>query len=271
LVSIAVIGAAGRMGKAIIKAVSEDPRTKLAGVLERPGHPLVGKDAGEAAGTEKSNVRIADSPGEAFKDADVVIDFSTPEATMANLEEAATAKRAVVIGTTGLSHHQRERIKELGKDTRIVIAPNMSVGINLLLKLVSLTASVLGDDYDVEIVESHHRHKKDAPSGTALRIAEVAAQALERDLDKVAVYERKGIIGERKPEEIGIQTIRAGDIVGDHTIIFAAPGERIELTHKAQSRDTFAMGAVKAAVWLMEMPNGVYDMQDVLGLRLGDD
>lgn len=256
------------MGKALIKALTEESRTKLSGVIERPEHDLIGKDAGSTAGMEKLGIKITDKVEKALKGAEVIIDFTAPEATMHNLEIASKLGLAAVIGTTGFSHHQRDRIKELSKDTRIVLAPNMSIGINTLLKLVEDAATILGDDYDIEIIESHHRYKKDAPSGTAIRIAEVAAAALDRDLEKVAVYERKGIIGERKQKEIGIQCIRAGDIVGDHTIIFAAPGERIELTHKAQSRDTFANGAVKAAIWLSKRPNGLYDMQDVLGLNI---
>ena len=267
MIQIAVAGAGGRMGKALIQAISEEKSTELSGVLERPGHELIKKDAGLSAGMEKLDVKITDSMDKAFMDAEVIIDFTAPEATMQNLEAIAKLGKAIVIGTTGFSHHHRDRIKELSKGCRIVLAPNMSIGINLLLKLVEDAATVLGDAYDVEIIESHHRFKKDAPSGTAIRIAEVAAKALERDLAKVAVYERKGIIGERKTKEIGIQSIRAGDIVGDHTIIFAAPGERIELTHKAQSRDTFAKGALKAAIWLIQKPNGLYDMQDVLGLK----
>jgi 4-hydroxy-tetrahydrodipicolinate reductase len=268
MIQIAVAGAGGRMGQALIQTITEEPRTELSGALERPGHELVGSDAGRTSGIDKLGIKISDNTERALKKAEVIIDFTAPEATMHNLEVASKMGLAAVIGTTGFSHHQRDRIKEISKDTRIVLAPNMSIGINTLLKLVDDAASILGDAYDVEIIESHHRFKKDAPSGTALRIAEVAANALDRDLDNVAVYERKGIIGERGPKEIGIQCIRAGDIVGDHTIIFAAPGERIELTHKAQSRDTFANGAVKASIWLSKRSNGLYDMHDVLGLNL---
>lgn len=265
MIKVAVTGAAGRMGRAIIAAIEANTRTELTGALEREDSAYLGKDAGETAGTGRNGVRITESAERAFRKSDVVIDFSTPEATMKILE--TIGPKAMVIGTTGFSHAQRDRIKELSVNSKIVIAPNMSIGVNLLLKLVHEAARVVGREYDMEIVEAHHRLKKDAPSGTALKIAEVAAAAVERDLEKVAVYERKGIIGERRPEEIGIQTIRAGDIVGDHTIIFAGPGERIELTHKASSRDTFAAGAVRAAVWVMERPNGLYDMQDVLGLK----
>lgn len=267
MIKIAVSGAAGRMGKAIMNSIEENPATELAGALEREDSPFIGKDTGELIGIGKNGVRITDSLEKAVKKADVVIDFSTPEASMKLIETAVASKKAIVVGTTGFSHHQRDEIKEISRNGRVVMAPNMSIGVNLLLKLVHEAARVIGNEYDMEIIEAHHRLKKDAPSGTAIRIAEVAAAAVNRDLEKVAVYERKGIIGERRPEEIGIQTIRAGDIVGDHTIIFAGPGERIELTHKASSRDTFAAGSVKAAVWLFDKPDGLYDMQDVLGLK----
>ena len=182
-------------------------------------------------------------------------------------DEAVKLKKPVVMGTTGFSHHQRDAIKEVSLKLPVVISPNMSIGVNLLFKLAQMTSEILGRDYDIEIIEAHHRHKKDAPSGTAVRLAEVVAAALNRDIEKVAVYERKGIIGERRTEEIGRQTIRAGDIVGDHTVIFGCTGERLEITHKASSRATFAEGAVKAAIWVSSRENGLYDMQDVLGLK----
>ncbi len=266
MIKIAVTGAAGRMGRAIVSAVAANPATTLSGALEREDSPFLGKDTGELAGAEKSGIRITADAEKVFKKADCIIDFTHPDSSMKFLEDAAALNKAIVVGTTGFSHHQRELIQEMALRARVVMAPNMSVGVNLLLRLVQEAARVLSD-YDIEIVEAHHRHKKDAPSGTAIRIAEVIAHTLNRDLDKVAVYERKGIIGERKPEEIGIQTIRAGDIIGDHTVLFAAPGERVELTHKASSRETFAAGAVKAAVWLADRESGLYDMQDVLGLK----
>lgn len=267
MIRIAVSGAAGRMGRAIIASIDQNPATELAGALEREDSPFIGKDTGELAGLGKNGIRITESVEKAIRKSDVVIDFSTPEASMKLIEEAVASKKAIVVGTTGFSHHQRDEIKEMAHRGKVIMAPNMSVGVNLLLKLVHEAARVVGGEYDIEIIEAHHRLKKDAPSGTAIRIAEVAAAAVSRDLETVAVYERKGIIGERRPEEIGIQTIRAGDIVGDHTIIFAGPGERIELTHKASSRDTFAAGSVKAAVWVFDKPDGLYDMQDVLGLK----
>ncbi|MFQ5441419.1 MAG: 4-hydroxy-tetrahydrodipicolinate reductase [Thermodesulfobacteriota bacterium] len=267
MIYAAVTGAAGRMGTAIIRAIQNNPSISISGAMEREDSPAIGRDSGEAAGCEKTGVKITAERSRTFKKADVIIDFSTPESSIATLENAVDLKKAVVIGTTGFSLHQRDRIKELAHKTRVVMAPNMSVGVNLLFKLVADAASVVGRDYDIEIVEYHHRHKKDAPSGTALRIAEVAANKLGRDLEKVAVYERKGIIGERRRDEIGIQSVRGGDIVGDHTTIFAGPGERIEITHRASSRETFAQGAVRAALWVANKPDGIYDMQDVLGFK----
>jgi 4-hydroxy-tetrahydrodipicolinate reductase len=267
MIYVGVTGAAGRMGVAIVSVIRETPLVTLSGALEREGSPMLGVDVGTVAGVGEFGVKITDDREKAFKRADVIIDFSIPEVTLKTLDDAVIRKKAIVIGTTGFSHHQRDRIKEISRKGRVVMAPNMSVGVNLLVKLVHDAAVVLGDDYDVEILEAHHRHKKDAPSGTAIHIAEVAAAALKRDLKKVAVYERKGIIGERTRDEIGIQSIRAGDTVGDHTVFFAGMGERIELTHRASSRQTFAMGAVRAAIWLVEKPNGFYDMQDVLGFK----
>ncbi len=263
----AVTGAGGRMGTAIIRAIKESSSITLAGALEREGSGFVGRDAGEVAACGALGVMVTTERALAFRDAEVIIDFSAPEASLRVLEDAARQDKAVVLGTTGFSHSQREKVRELGQKIRLVMAPNMSVGVNLLWKMVADISPVLGADYDIEIMESHHRHKKDAPSGTALRIAEVVAASLGRDLEKVAVYERKGIVGERKREEIGIQSIRAGDIVGDHTILFAGPGERLEITHKASSRETFAHGALVASLWLKSRPVGIYDMQDVLGLK----
>ncbi len=267
MINVAITGAAGRMGMAIINAVQSNGGIRLVGALEREGSPMVGHDAGEVAGAGHADIRIAESRAIAFGEADVIIDFTAPEASIKNIEEAARLSKAIVIGTTGFSHHQRDHIKELSENVRLVMAPNMSVGVNLLFKLVHDAALKVGHDYDIEIIEAHHRHKKDAPSGTAIRISEVVADALGSNIDDVAVYERRGIIGERQPGEIGIQTIRAGDIVGDHTVIFGGPGERIEITHKASSRQNFAVGAVKAALWLADKENGMYDMQDVLGLK----
>ncbi len=267
MTTIAVTGAAGRMGKAIIATIAETEGAELSGALEHTGSTVLGSDAGELAGVGTLGVELTDDRDAAFKGADAIIDFSHPDVTVKAIEHAVATNTALVIGTTGLSHQQRDLVREASEKARIVMAPNMSVGINLLLKLVEEATAVIGDDYDIEIVEAHHRHKKDAPSGTAIRIAEVITATLGVELDSVAVYERKGIIGERTRGEIGMQTIRAGDIVGDHTVMFATPGERLEITHKASSRETFSKGAVRAALWLEGKEPGLYDMQDVLGLK----
>jgi len=267
MLNVAVTGAGGRMGTAIIRGIKASAGITLSGALEREGSKLDGLDAGQIAGCGELGISITTDRETAFKGAEVIIDFSAPEASLRTLEDALNMKKALVLGTTGFSLSQREKVREIGQKIRLVMAPNMSVGVNLLWKIVADISPVLGADYDIEIIESHHRHKKDAPSGTALRIAEVVAGSLNRDLEKVAVYERKGIVGERKREDIGIQSIRGGDIVGDHTILFAGPGERLEITHKASSRETFAHGALVAAQWLSSKPTGMYDMQDVLGLK----
>ncbi len=266
MVKAVVTGAAGRMGKRIIGIINDTQGIALAGAVERQGHPFVGKNISEL-GLAGKDITLASGIEDVMDSGDVVIDFTTPDTSIKNLETAAAHKKAIVIGTTGFSTAQRSQIKELAHKTRCLLAPNMSVGVNLLLKILPKIAKTLGDDYDIEIIEAHHHLKKDAPSGTAMRIAEVIASAMERDLEKVAVYERKGITGERDRHEIGIQTIRAGDIVGDHTVMFGGLGERIEITHRAHSRDTFARGAVKAALWLVKQKNGLYDMHDVLAMR----
>jgi 4-hydroxy-tetrahydrodipicolinate reductase len=255
------------MGARIAALAHEHPGITLAGGFERPGHGDIGRDIGEIAGVGTVGIALRDSIEGVLGAADVVIDFTSPGATLANMEAASSAGRAMVIGTTGLSKEEHARLVHFANRMPCVFASNMSMGVNLLLKVVGDVARALGDDYDVEIVEAHHRLKKDAPSGTALRLAEAVAAALGRDLDSDGVYCREGLIGERKPREIGIQTVRAGDIVGEHTVLFGGLGERIEITHKASSRDTFARGALKAALWLYGRPDGLYDMQDVLGLR----
>ena len=254
------------MGGRIINMIKAADEIELSAAFERPDHPAVGRDAGIVAGAGELGVAVAASLDDVIDRGDVIIDFTFHEATVVHAEKAAEKGRAMVIGTTGLTPEEHGRIEELAGRFPCVLAPNMSVGINLLYKLIETTARVLGDDYDIEIVEAHHRMKKDAPSGTALQLARVAASALERDFDKVAVFERHGMIGERSRAEIGIQTVRAGDIVGEHTVLFGGIGERIEITHRASSRDTFAKGAVRAAIWIASRPPGLYNMQDVLGL-----
>ncbi len=267
MIKVAVAGAAGRMGTRISALSIDDSEIMLSGAFEREGHEFAGRDIGEIAGLEKCGVLLSQSIEEIIKEADVVIDFTTVESTLYNIRVCAENKTSIVIGTTGLSESMIEEIKGYAATIPIVFAPNMSVGVNLLLKVIRDVASTLGDDYDIEIVEAHHKHKKDAPSGTAMKMAHVAADAVNRNLGDVAVYARKGMIGERKSKEIGIQTIRAGDIVGEHTVMFCGTGERIELTHKVSSRDTFSKGALRAAIWLKNKAPGLYDMQDVLGLK----
>jgi len=264
---IAITGAAGRMGRTLIDACRQTEGLALTVALERPDSSLIGADAGELVGIGRNGVRVGSDLAAVANDFDVLIDFTRPEATLANLELCRKAGRRLVIGTTGFTETQRAAIVAAARDIGLVFAPNMSIGVNLCLKLLDLAARVLGDDVDVEIIEAHHRHKVDAPSGTALRMGEVVAAALGRDLGTCAVYGREGHTGERVPGTIGFETIRAGDIVGDHTVLFAGVGERVEITHKASSRMTFARGALRAAGWLMAQEQGLFDMQDVLGLR----
>ncbi len=267
MVKVTVAGAAGRMGRRIIHMVQQNPGTALAGALERPDHPSLGQDAGQLAGGEELGVRLAGSLS-AIRDAgDVLIDFTAPEVTLEHLKTAVERNLAMVIGTTGITGRTLDEARSLARRTRCVMAPNMSVGVNVMFKLAGEMAGLLGGDYDMEILEVHHRLKKDAPSGTAMRLAQILAAAAGRELEKVGVYERKGLIGERSAEEIGIQTWRAGDITGEHTVMFGGIGERLELTHRAHNRDNFARGAVRAALWVVKQPAGLYDMQDVLGLR----
>ncbi len=266
MIRIAVVGASGRMGLCLIRAAVLAEKTALVVAVSRPGSDAIGKDAGDLAGIRALDVKVVDDLVSVIDQFDVLIDFTRPDASMAFIESCRQAGKKIVIGTTGYSDAQKAVIAEASKDVAIVIAPNMSVGVNLALKLLEMTAKVMGDYTDIEIIEAHHRHKVDAPSGTALRMGEVIADALGRDLKDCAIYGREGNTGERDRKTIGFSTIRAGDIVGEHTVMFADEGERVEITHKATSRMTFANGAVRAAVWLKDKPNGLYDMQDVLGL-----
>lgn len=266
-VRVAIVGAGGRMGRTLIESAYHQEHIRLGAAIERPGSSLVGVDAGELAGVGKLNVLVMDSLDYATDDFDVLIDFTAPEASIVHLDWCVRHKKAMVIGTTGFNHAQKEQINAFAEQTPVVMAPNMSVGVNLMWKLLELAAEVMGDYTDIEIIEGHHRHKKDAPSGTALKMGEVIAKTLGRDLEKCAVYGREGITGERDRETIGFATVRAGDLVGEHTAMFADIGERLEITHKASSRMTFANGAMRAAHWLVEQKPGLYDMQQVLGLN----
>ncbi len=264
---LAIAGAAGRMGRALIESSRQTDGVTVTAAFEHPEHSLLGSDAGVLAGIGEIGVPLTCDPAALTSVFDVLIDFTRPQGTLANLAICRSAGRRIVIGTTGFSDAEKGELLAASKDIGVVLAPNMSVGVNLCLKLLELTARVLGDDVDIEIIEAHHRHKVDAPSGTALRMGEVVAAALGRNLKDCAVYGREGVTGERDRKTIGFETIRAGDIVGEHTVMFAGIGERIEITHKATSRMTFAKGALRASHWLMERGAGLYDMQDVLGLK----
>lgn len=263
---IAIAGSTGRMGRALIEAVAQSPDFRLKAALEARGNPQVGRDAAEQFGAP-CGVRISDDPQASLPGCDVLVDFTRPEGTLAHLEACRRLGVRMVIGTTGFKPEQKQAIAEAAKSIAVVMAPNMSVGVNLTFKLAEIAARVLSEGYDVEIIEAHHRHKVDAPSGTALRLGEVIAEALGRDLEKDAVYGREGNTGERKASTIGFATVRGGDIVGDHAALFAGTGERVEVTHKASSRATFALGALRAARFLADKRNGLFDMQDVLGLK----
>ncbi|WP_203143151.1 4-hydroxy-tetrahydrodipicolinate reductase [Marinobacter mangrovi] len=264
---VAIMGAAGRMGKTLVEAIDEADGLDLSAAIVEPGSSLVGADAGEVAGIGRNGVTLVDNLA-AVEDAfDVLIDFTFPDLTLENARFCGRHGKRMVIGTTGMTEAEKVELRRATESVPVVFAPNMSVGVNVALNLLRTAAQVLGDDYDVEIIEAHHRHKKDSPSGTAVRMGEVVAEALGRDLKECAVYGREGFVGERPRKEIGFETIRAGDVVGDHTVLFAGIGERIEITHKASSRMTFARGAVRAAQWLAERPAGLYDMQDVLDLK----
>lgn len=262
---IVIAGASGRMGQALLAGVFEDTDLELYGALDRQGSASIGRDAGELFG-KNAGVYISDDATQTLEGADVLIDFTRPEATMEYLEICAKHQVKLVIGTTGLTVEQKAKIAEAAKTNAIIFAPNMSVGVNLLINLVEQAAKVLKDDYDIEVVEMHHRHKVDAPSGTALRLGEAAAKGIGTDLKDCAIYAREGVTGEREAGKIGFATLRGGDVVGDHTVIFAGTGERVELTHKASSRATFAQGALRAAKFLAGKTNGLFDMRDVLGL-----
>jgi 4-hydroxy-tetrahydrodipicolinate reductase len=262
---IAVNGAAGRMGKTLIEAIAANPDTTLAAAVERPDSTLLGADAGELAGLGRNGIRIVGSLADVIDAFDVLIDFSSPGASADNARLCASAGKAMVVGTTGFDAAQLEQVNTAARAVPLCMSSNFSTGVNLCFRLLDIAARVLGDTVDIEISEAHHRHKVDAPSGTALSMGQVVAGALGRDLEKVAVYGREGQTGARARDTIGFATVRAGDIVGDHTVLFAADGERIEITHKASSRMAFARGAVRAAAWLPGRAPGLYSMQDVLG------
>jgi 4-hydroxy-tetrahydrodipicolinate reductase len=263
---VAIAGSSGRMGRMLIASTLSAPGVELGAALEQPDHPFVGKDAGELVGEARGVIVSADLD-QALSSCDVLIDFTRPEGTIKHLAACRKLGVKLVIGTTGFDETQKQFIVEGAQTIAIAMAPNFSVGVNVTFKLIDIAARGLSDGYDVEIVEAHHRHKVDAPSGTALRMGEIAANALQRDLSKCAVYGREGVTGERKPDTIGFATVRGGDVVGDHTVMFLGTGERIEITHRSNSRETYAQGALRAARFLLDRKSGLYDMQDVLGLK----
>ena len=265
MIKAAVTGAAGRMGRSVIAAAVQDQDIKISAAFDRPDSNAVGVDAGELAGVGRLDVPVSTTASDG--DFEVLIDFSYPDATLSYIDYCRQAGKRMVIGTTGFDEPQRQRIVDAASNIAIVLAPNMSVGVNLCFRLLDIAARTLGDGVDIEVIEAHHRHKKDAPSGTAIRMGEVLASALGRDLQECAVYGRQGITGERPRDQIGFLTIRAGEIVGEHTVLFADDTERVEISHQAQSRMTFAKGALRAVRWLRNHDKGLFDMQDVLGFR----
>ena len=265
-IRVVIAGASGRMGQMLVDAVCADANMTLVGALDHASSPALGQDAGAFAG-RTTGVVIQSDLSTALAGAHVLIDFTRPEGTLAHVQAASAAGVAVVIGTTGFSDEQKAQLQHASATTALVMAPNMSVGVNVTLKLLEMAAKAMPTGYDIEIIEAHHRHKVDAPSGTALKMGEVVAHALGRDLKDCAVYGRDGVTGERDPSTIGFATIRGGDIVGDHTVLFAGTGERIEITHKSSSRATYAQGSLRAARFLADKSSGMYDMFDVLGLH----
>ena len=266
MINTIIMGAAGRMGKRLVALVQESENLTLSGAVEWPGHPAVGRDAGEEAGSGRAGIDIHDTIDRVIAESDVIVDFTAPRVTLSILEKAIQHQKAMVIGTTGMEKDDLQTLNNLAPSIPCVFAPNMSIGINVLLNILGRMVNALGSGYDIEVIEAHHNKKKDAPSGTALKLAEVLAQAANWDIGEVGVFSRHGMIGERGRREIGVQTIRAGDIVGDHTVLFGGQGERIEIIHRAQNRDTFARGALRAAEWVVKQPPGLYHMAHVLGL-----
>lgn len=264
---VAIIGASGRMGKTLIEAVNQREGLTVSAAIERPDSTLLGADAGELAAIGKLGVGVVGDLEQVVDEFDVLIDFTTPETTARNLDICVAHNKKIIIGTTGFDESGLEAIEQAAQNIAVIFAANFSVGVNLCLKLLAQAAEVLDDGYDIEVIEGHHRHKVDAPSGTALRMGQVVADTLGRDLKQCAVYGREGITGARDPKTIGFSTVRAGDIVGDHTVLFATEGERVEITHKASSRMTFAKGAARCCGWIADKSHGLFDMQDVLNLR----
>ena len=266
MINVIVCGGCGKMGSAVARLVQQNEDMKLVGVIESPSHPGIGKDWGMSVGLGETKIIVKDNLEEIIQNADQIVEFTNPRISLKHLEIVSKHKKTIIIGTTGFSSEEIKEINKLAQDIPFLLSPNMSLGVNLLFKLAAETAAALGDDYDIEIVEAHHRFKKDAPSGTAKKLAQEIAKAKGVNLDEVVIYGREGLIGERKRGEIGIHSIRSGDITGEHTIMFTALGERLELTHKAHSRDTFAYGTIQAIKFMEGKPPGFYEMKDVLNI-----
>lgn len=266
MIKVSIMGVAGRMGRSIFRLLEAESDVQIVGATEIRDNPAVGNDVGTVCGDGEIGVSISDNVEDASSGADVIVDFTTPASTLNNARFASSTGKAMIIGTTGFSEDEKKELAQLSQNFPCVFSPNMSIGVNVMFEATKMLAGVLGDDFDVEIIEAHHKHKIDAPSGTALRLGEAAAEGLGRDFNSVARFERHGAMGERKDKEIGMQTIRAGDIVGEHTVMFCGGGERIELTHRAMSRDNFAKGVVRAVKWISGKPSGMYTMKEVLGL-----
>jgi len=266
MIKVSIMGVAGRMGRSIFHLLNAENDIQIVGATEIENHPDMGNDIGLVSGEAEIGVTLTSRVEDASSDADVIVDFTAPSSTLNNARYASSNGKAMVIGTTGFSEEEKNELSKLAKNFPCVFSPNMSIGVNVMFDATKKLAEILGDDFDVEIIEAHHKHKVDAPSGTALRLGEAAAQGLARDFNSVARFERHGAIGERKEKEIGMQTIKAGDIVGEHTVMFCGAGERIELTHRAMSRDNFAKGVVRAVKWVPGKQAGMYTMKEVLGI-----
>ena len=264
MIRVIINGACGRMGRLIIQGVTQQTDMEIVGAIEYPEHPQIGSDAGVVAGIGEIGVAITGALQDVLEEADVVIEFSKPEVTVQHLKQVVDTDKAMVIATTGFNADELATIKELAPQIRCVMAPNMSLGVNVMIQALELIAKALGDDYDIEVIEAHHNHKADSPSGTALRLAETVAAALERDLDEVGVYGRHGIVGARPKKQIGVHAIRGGDIAGDHTVLFATEGEQLSVVHRAHSPEAFAKGAIRAARWVINAPKGLHDVSEVL-------
>ena len=264
MIRVVITGVCGRMGRCITRGIAQQDDMRLVGAIQYPSHSQIGSDAGIVAGVSKIGVPVIGKLDAVLEETDVVIEFSKPEATLQHLQQVVDANKAIVIGTTGFNANELLTIEALASRIRCVMAPNMSLGVNVMIQALELVAKALGDDYNIEVIEAHHNHKSDSPSGTARRLAETISAALEHDLDEVGVYGRHGIVGARPKKQIGIHAVRGGDIAGDHTVLFATEGEQLSVVHRAHSPEAFAKGAIRAARWVVDAPKGLHDVSEVL-------